>query len=75
MESFKTETIIQSDHKIQLENLPFEIGEKVIVTVLQKSDIITNDIMKLEDQGGAFDFLKDEKEDIYTVNDLKVKYK
>ena len=32
-------------------------------------------MMKLEDRGGAFDFLNDEREDIYTVNVLKVKYK
>jgi len=31
-------------------------------------------IMKLAEEGGAFDFLKDE-EDLYSVEDLKVRYR
>ena len=75
MEKFKVKTIIKKNHKIELENVPFENGEEVIVSVSKNPDISTEDIMKLEDSGGAFDFLNDEREDIYTVNDLKVKYK
>jgi hypothetical protein len=41
---------------------------------------VTNDlpiegIMKVAETGGSLDFLLDEKEDIYTVDDLKVRYK
>jgi hypothetical protein len=40
------------------------------------NDIISIvEIMKMQLESGAFDFLYNEKEDIYNVNDLKVKYK
>ncbi len=75
METFKIRTRIKENYKLMIEDLPFEKGEEVEVTITQKSDISTDDLMKLEDRGGSFDFLKDEREDIYTVEDLKVKYK
>lgn len=75
METFKTKTTVKKNHKIEIENVPFENGEEVIVSVSQKSEIPIEDIMKLQDKGGAFDFLNDSREDIYTVKDLKVRYK
>lgn len=33
MEIFKTKTIIKKNHKIELENVPFENGEEVIIEV------------------------------------------
>ena len=40
------------------------------ITVLrQEDDVPTLDIMRLMEQGGAFDFWKDEGEDIYSVAD------
>ncbi|MBK6507020.1 MAG: hypothetical protein IPG02_15435 [Ignavibacteria bacterium] len=45
------------------------------VTISQSTDIPIIEIMKLEDSGRAYDFLNDEREDIYTVKDLIVKYK
>lgn len=39
------------------------------------SDISTSGLMILSEQGKALDFLKEKKEDIYTINDLKVRYK
>lgn len=75
METFKIKTTVKKNHKIELENVPFENGEEVIVSVSQKSEIPIEDIMKLENKGGAFDFLNNPREDIYSVNDLKVRYK
>ena len=48
--------------------------DEVELKVLEE-DIATEGIMKLEEQSGSFDFLYDEREDIYSVNDLKVRYK
>jgi hypothetical protein len=39
-----------------------------------EDDIPTFGIMRLAEQGGAFDWLSDE-EDLYTVRDLKVRYR
>ncbi|MCI0485130.1 MAG: hypothetical protein L0229_00745 [Blastocatellia bacterium] len=33
-----------------------------------------DDLMRLSERGGSLDFLLDEREDIYTVDDLKVRY-
>ncbi len=38
-------------------------------------DIPTDGIMKLAEMGKSFDFLYDEKEDVYSVADIKVPYK
>ncbi len=75
METFKIKTTVKKNHKIELNNVPFENGEEVIVSITQNSQLTTEDIVKLEDNGGAFDFLNDVREDIYTVKDLKVRYK
>ncbi|MEO8072629.1 MAG: hypothetical protein ABI686_05215 [Acidobacteriota bacterium] len=42
---------------------------------MEEADLQTKDLMRLAENGGAFDFLHDEREDIYTLNDLKVRYK
>ncbi len=39
-----------------------------------EDDVPTVGIMRLAEQGGAFDWLAEE-EDLYTVNDLKVRYR
>jgi len=72
METYKIRTKIKENHKILIENLPFEKGEEVEITITQKTDISTEDIMKLQDKSSAFDFQNDEREDIYSVKDLKV---
>ena len=49
-----------------------------IENVLKSSKYIranNNEIMLVAEKGGSFDFLIDPSEDIYTDNDLKVKYK
>ncbi len=75
MDTIKIKTRVNQDHRIEIENLPFEKGAEVEVTISQSTDIPVKEIMKLEESGTAFDFLNDEREDIYTVNDLIVKYK
>jgi len=53
-------------------NTPHEI----IVTFLEEpdEDITSSAVQKMAMYGGAFDFLNNEEEDIYTNDDLKVKY-
>jgi hypothetical protein len=67
--------------KILLNRSEFEMlikkireSEEVVINEIS-SAISIDDIMKLEERSGSFDYLSDEKEDIYTVNDLKVRYK
>ena len=57
--------------------LKIRSAKKVIVTFLDDADedITNEELLMLADKGGAFDFLKNKEEDIYTDKDLKVKYK
>lgn len=61
-----------------LEEVKIEKPTKVIVTFLNESDeeedIPVEEIRRLAEQGKAFDFLNDTEEDIYTDDDLKVRY-
>lgn len=75
METFKIRTKIKKNHKLEIDNLPFENGQEVEVVITFDSKDSINEIMKFEESNGALDFLNDAREDIYTVNDLKVKYK
>ena len=52
-----------------------EIAEKVEPIEIEEIDFQTEDLMRLAENGGALDFLSDEREDVYSVDDLKVKYK
>ena len=49
-------------------------GEAVQV-VEETSDLPIEGLMRLAEQGGALDFLNDEREDVYTVEDSKVRYR
>jgi len=49
-------------------------GDKINI-IEKEEDISAKDLMKLSEKGGAFDFLNDVGEDIYTIDDLKVKYR
>jgi hypothetical protein len=40
-----------------------------------QDDLPTKGLMRLAESSGAFDFLLDEREDIYSISDLKVRYK
>lgn len=45
-----------------------------ITVHLEEEDILTLGIMRLAEQGGAFEGLAEE-EDLYTLDDLKVRYR
>lgn len=51
-----------------------EIAQKVEPIEIEESDYDEADLMRLAESGGALDFLRDE-EDIYSVEDLKVRYR
>ncbi|MGH7966835.1 MAG: hypothetical protein ACRERD_34245 [Candidatus Binatia bacterium] len=42
---------------------------------MDEADLPTVGIMRLAEQGKAFDWLADDEEDLYTINDLKVRYR
>jgi bisphosphoglycerate-dependent phosphoglycerate mutase len=46
-------------------------GEEEVELV---DDVNGETLMELSDRGGSLDFLLDEREDIYTVDDLKIRY-
>jgi len=50
--------------------------KKVIITFLEdiSDDITTDELTLIAQEGGAFDFLNNEEENIYTDKDLKVKH-
>lgn len=39
-----------------------------------QDDLPTEGLMRLAQEGGSFSFLADPREDVYTLNDLKVRY-
>ncbi len=59
------------------ENIHVTGPREVIVTFLDEDmpEITVKDVYALAEKSGAFDFLKEPEEDIYSDNDLKVKYK
>lgn len=63
-----------------LENIPVTRPTKIIVTFLEDeplpgdSEISGSEIRHLAEKGGAFDFLNDPEEDIYSDDDLVVRY-
>ncbi len=60
-----------------LEKVEMTKPGKVIVTFLdyEDPDINNDGILYVAEKGGAFDFLNDPAEDIYSDKDLKVRYK
>ena len=51
-----------------------EIANRVEPVKIEESDFADADLMRLAENGGAFDFLNDD-EDVYSVEDLKVRYR
>lgn len=46
------------------------------VEVIERlDDLPLEGLMRLAAEGGSFKFLKDPREEVYTVNDLKVRYR
>lgn len=60
-----------------LDKIEISEPKEVIITFLDKpgSDFNQEEVYKLAEKGGSFDFLKEPEEDIYTDKNLKVKYK
>ncbi|MCK4761369.1 MAG: hypothetical protein KAW12_04155 [Candidatus Aminicenantes bacterium] len=58
------------------EKVDIDSPKEVIVTFLEpiEADPSTEEIHQMVQEGGALDFLDDEREDIYSDSDLKVKY-
>jgi len=48
--------------------------EKVELIEVQE-DLPTEGLMRLVQEGGSFSYLADPREDVYTLNDLKVRYR
>jgi len=59
-----------------LDNVKVDSPKKVIVTFLDEDTELEGfEMNQIAQDGGAFDFLAAEEEDIYTDKHLKVKYK
>jgi hypothetical protein len=59
-----------------LDKVNVKTPQNVIVTFLEDTDDgIQNKIYTIAEKNNALDFLKEPAEDIYTDNDLKIKYK
>lgn len=75
---FKIEKISQNQAIISLEALKSLIDVAKIVDEIVVEEVINDlpveGLMMLAEAGGALDFLKDEREDIYSVDDLKIRY-
>lgn len=67
----ETEGIIKNHHLVVDESLPIEEQQKVRVFVLydQEAEVSEKSWMKAAMKGGSFDFLSDEEEDIYSLED------
>ncbi len=52
-----------------------EIAEKVEPIKIEENDFDDADLMRLAESSGAFDFLLAEEEDIYSIEDLNVRYR
>ena len=70
--AIETTGIINANHQIVLdENLPDNAPSRVRVIVLydENTDINEREWLQAASKNGAFDFLNDEAEDIYTLED------
>jgi hypothetical protein len=69
--------IIDGQNLILNKRIVFSTPKKVIITFLDEDiypELKQNEIMILAVSGRAFNFLDNENDDIYSDNDLKVKY-
>ena len=60
-----------------LEKIHISEPPEVIITFLgtSKDESLYQEIYKVSEAGGSFDFLNAQEEDIYSDDDLKVKYR
>ena len=61
---------------VLFDSIRLKSPKRVIITFLEEpdEDNTTEELHLIAQEGGAFDFLNSEEEDIYTDNDLMVKY-
>ncbi|MCY7348561.1 MAG: hypothetical protein LH614_20420 [Pyrinomonadaceae bacterium] len=73
------QTKIYGENQIIIASQDFErlieIARKVVPVEIEETDFDSRDLMKLSEMSGALDFLHDDDEDVYTADDLKVRYK
>ena len=68
--SIETTATIGLERQLVLdEDIPVEVSGRVRVIVLYDDDVNESDWMRSAAANSAFDFLADEGEDIYTLND------
>ena len=75
----KIHTTTFDDNHVLVSNEEFQklievVGKNNKIEVEMIDDINGKNLMKLCEESGSFDFLLDEREDIYSIEDLKVKY-
>ncbi len=46
-----------------------------VEVIEMKDDLPVEGLMRLAEQGGSFEFLTDPREDVYALDDLKVRYR
>lgn len=76
MEVRQFKTKVNQDRTIKLpEGLNIDEGSEVKVILTKgEEDVSSSDIARLLEASNSFDFLESEDEDIYSQDDLKVKY-
>ena len=82
IKKIKTKAKYKNGHLIPQEDIGISEGSDVEIIILSKEDIsyeddeasLDEDMLKLAANNPAFDFLKDPREDIYTIDDLKERY-
>ena len=56
MDTFKTKTVIKKNHKIEIENLPFEEGSEVEILVSKKESTDSNENLKKKLKGSVLKY-------------------
>jgi hypothetical protein len=75
----KIHTKLFDEHHVVISNSELNklieaVGKTSQIEVELIDDVNGESLMKLCEEGGSFDFLLDEREDIYTLEDLKIRY-
>ena len=79
---FKTKATYEDGFLKPTTPIELDSGEEVELIIIRdekildiSGDISDSDLMDLASKNPSFDFLKDDEEDIYSINDLKKRYK
>jgi len=65
-------TLVDRAELQQLINVARQVEEVELIEV--EDDLPIEGLMRLVQEGESFNFLADPREDVYTLNDLKVRY-